>query len=216
MKFKCGKCGQIVDGSLVTPTALPDGQHILVKCTFCNTPNKLLKEQPVAPLNISIVKNDEPTQVISAGPQKPIVEKKIIPGWLFVHDENTQMQSFDLKIGKNIIGRKSSVDVDVPIETNDMYMSRRHCIIEVIQNRDGSFAFQLTDYKAVNGTFINGLTQKRLRTEDVIVLNDGDTIQLGMTKIVLRKYDHLNTRDEIQSEVKDKPYAPTVLVSRSK
>jgi hypothetical protein len=207
MKLKCGNCGNIIDTDKDEQKPL-DEEHIGFICTSCKKINKLAKARLLPE------KNDTPTKVIdSLKPAQQIFHPDMAPGWIFVHDENTPKQSFDLKTGKNIIGRKSSVSVDIPIDTTDDYMSRRHCIIEVVKKLEGNYDFLLSDYKALNGTFINGIAKKRLKTEDIILLNDGDTVQLGMTKMVFRVNKNV-TRDHAQAEVNNSSYARTVIVAR--
>jgi pSer/pThr/pTyr-binding forkhead associated (FHA) protein len=142
-------------------------------------------------------------------------QKNEVPGWLIVHDEAVRNQTFDLKEGKNIIGRKSSMPIDIAIETDDMTMSRRHCFIEVVLNeKRGEFDFLISDLKAINGTILNGRVQKKLSEQDVIYLNDSDTFQLGLTKIVFKKNNELQKKERVVDEVVNQPYAPTVVIDR--
>ena len=226
MKLKCGKCGNIIDTE--TDKIVPlDDLHIGIICNSCNSTNKLAKS------SLQTIKKDEQTLPLDA--KKYVVNRDItgdpitfkqynenkkseasIPGWCFVHDENTAMQSFDFKIGRNILGRKSSKPIDIAIETNDIYMSREHCVIEVRLNKLDKYDFLIRDNKSTNGTIINGIQRKKLSTEDVFFLKDGDSLQLGMTKVVLRcNQNHVN-KEQAQSEVKDSPYQATVLVSKMK
>ena len=59
-------------------------------------------------------------------------------------------QILPLKEGDNVIGRRcvGSV-VDMPIETGDMSMDRRHCIINVKRNKNGEIIYTLRDRKSV-------------------------------------------------------------------
>jgi len=170
MKFKCGKCAEV---NIVGFDNIENAgeEFITVKCGTCSTLNKLPRGSITQPV---VTKQDtlNPTVVLSKHslmPETLYEEPVVVPGWIFVHDENTTKQSFDLKPGKSIIGRKSSVYAEIPIETNDEYMSRRHCIIEVRSKPGGEFDFLLSDFKALNGTFINGVTKKRLKAEDIIL-----------------------------------------------
>ena len=210
MKFKCGKCGELNEAQSGKDT--PDG-FVIVACRHCYTNNKLSRskiEEPVLP------KEEFFAHTIAVNISKsPVTEEQpLSPGWIFVHDENAPKQCFDLKSGKNIIGRRSSVSVDIPIYTNDEYMSRRHCMIEINPNQDGGYEFLLSDFKALNGTFINGVAKKRLGTGDIFLLNDGDTIQLGMTKVVIRINNKQTNKEQVQAEINNSGYAPTMIVSR--
>ncbi len=138
-----------------------------------------------------------------------------ITGWLIVHDETVEPQSFDLKMGKNSIGRRSSLDVDIAISTDDMTMSRQHCVIEVSLNeRTEKYSFCINDFKSTNGTILNGHIERRLHEHDLIYLSDGDTFQLGMTKIVFKENSNVKQKAAIVKEVLKQPYMPTVVITK--
>ena len=113
-----------------------------------------------------------------------------------------------------MIGRKSAFPADIAIETKDEYMSRRHCVIEVTENAGRGFTFRLTDYNALNGTFINGRIQKKLQAEDIILLNDGDTLQMGLTKIVFRINNNILSKEKILAKLNEVAYSPTIYIKR--
>ncbi len=139
----------------------------------------------------------------------------VVPGWLIVHDETVKPQTFDLKPGKNTVGRRSSLDADIPIETEDMTMSRQHCVIDVMENpRTGEYNFCINDFKSTNGTILNGSVQRKLHEQDMIYLSDGDTFQLGMTKIVFKKNSSLKKKAAVVQEVLGQPYKPTVVITK--
>jgi pSer/pThr/pTyr-binding forkhead associated (FHA) protein len=143
--------------------------------------------------------------------------KAQVPGWLIVHDETARVQSFDLKEGKNVIGRKSSMAVDIAIETEDLTMGRRHCMVEVkVNEKRGGFDFLISDLKSVNGTILNGRIQRKLTDQDVIYLNDGDTFQLGLTKVVFKRNSELKIKETVVKEVVNQPYQPTVIITQDK
>ena len=109
-------------------------------------------------------------------------------GWLVIHDEYTETYTFDLRKGINRIGRHSDStprDVNIAIHTKDKYMSRHHCNIEVQWlERENRHKYVLTDRNSSNGTFVNA--GKRISKRADISLRDGDTIQVGRTKLVLK------------------------------
>ena len=213
MKFKCGKCGELNE---IIPDNIPGDEFMFVACSYCRIKNKLTKpkKKPVVlPEEVVVTQQLAPEKINAFVGKMGYLEQ---PGWVFVHDENTQEQSFDLKPGKNIIGRKSSVSVDIPIKTNDEYMSRRHCMIEVIEKPGAGFKFLLSDFKALNGTFINGIAKKKLGTGDIFLLKDGDVIQLGMTKIVVRMNNGRTSREKARFEINSSGYEPTIIISKKK
>jgi len=119
------------------------------------------------------------TQVDGASGSKAV-------GWIVVHDEHTNTQTYALQLGKNTIGRKANKPANVLIETADKYMSRNHCVIEAVQGRDQSYKFVLYDIGSTNGTYVNAKVRSRLGTSDEVYIKDGDTIQIGRTKVVLK------------------------------
>jgi hypothetical protein len=126
--------------------------------------------------------------IVSPPPQ--VVEEDITQidtpegfGWLMVHDENTPKQTFDLRLGINTIGRKKSIPVDVPIETADAYMSKNHCSITVVLRPNQTLAYILKDIGSKNGTYLNGT---KLKADDMLYLQDGNTIQIGRTKVIIK------------------------------
>lgn len=72
--------------------------------------------------------------------------------------------------GDNVIGRRCvGTNINTPIETSDMSMDRRHCIINVKRNKQGKLVYTLQDAPSLTGTFLNNeiLGDKdRIRIED--------------------------------------------------
>lgn len=119
------------------------------------------------------------------------MNKKIV-GWLVRHNENQENISFELKEGRNIIGRPTSF-FSPEVSIDDEYVSRRHAVINVILNQFNVYEYYIADNEEVNdgkasknGTYVNG---KAERISDPIRLIDGDTIQIGKTKLVLKTAD---------------------------
>jgi len=117
---------------------------------------------------------------------------KKVAGWLIIHTENKENQTFELKEGKNFIGRHTDVNApDVPLQ--DVFVSRKHAVIVVRLTPKYVYEYILADNADVqgkpslNGTFVNG-NEQRLGNETV-KLNDGDTIQVGLIKMVLKTAD---------------------------
>ena len=92
-------------------------------------------------------------------------------------------QEHPLHLGDNVIGRRNKGDeVDVPIETNDPSMDRRHCILNVKRNKAGSLIYTLRDNDSITGTF---LMNELLGEKDRIRIEDGAIITLGATTLIL-------------------------------
>ncbi len=93
-------------------------------------------------------------------------------------------QIIPFKEGDNVIGRRcvGSV-VDMPIETGDMSMDRRHCIINVKRNKQGEVIYTLRDAPSLTGTF---LLNDILGDKDRMRIEDGAIITIGATTFILR------------------------------
>jgi pSer/pThr/pTyr-binding forkhead associated (FHA) protein len=138
--------------------------------------------------------------------------QKINIGFLIVHDENTKSQTFVIKSGKNSIGRKDKdKPCDIMIETEDAYMSRNHCIIEGRMDRSGNIRIILYDPGSLNGTYLNA-NPKKLSKEDKVYLEDGDTIQMGKTKMVVKLIKSSKNAEEAKKNVMNLPYSKTVII----
>ncbi len=93
-------------------------------------------------------------------------------------------QILPLEEGENVIGRRCvGTVINTPIETGDMSMDRRHCIIQVKRNKQGQVIHTLRDAPSLTGTF---LMNEILGDKDQIRIEDGAIITLGATTIILR------------------------------
>ena len=95
---------------------------------------------------------------------------------------------YQLSDGRNIIGRQAKTSqATVQIPTNDLYMSRQHCVINVTRMPNGSIKAVLSNYQNKNETKINGHT---ITSGDEIVLQDGNTITMGNTTVTYSIKDY--------------------------
>ncbi len=98
-------------------------------------------------------------------------------------------QTFGLKPGDNIIGRRSpGSEADIAIESGDMSMDRRHCIINV-KVQGNTLTHTLRDNPSLTGTF---LRQEILGDRDRARLRDGDIVTIGATTLII----HLPEEDD--------------------
>lgn len=89
--------------------------------------------------------------------------------------------SYPLREGRNIVGRRASINkATVPITTNDLTMSRRHIIINITSLPDGNKKVVLSNYENKNPTSINGM---QIVDGDKVMLSDGNTITIGRTTL---------------------------------
>lgn len=93
-------------------------------------------------------------------------------------------QVLPLQEGDNVIGRRSiGTEINVPIETSDMSMDRRHCIINVKRNKSGELVYTLRDAPSLTGTFLNN---EILGDRDRVRIEDGAIVTIGATTFILR------------------------------
>lgn len=211
MIVKCGNCG----------VQLKFNEHALnperpaVKCPKCSAINRVQlptpppQAQPTPPVEQAPPKSfGESTKILD--PSVPEEPKEL--GWLIVHDENAPTQTLPLQMGQNIIGRKSvSKPANLMIETEDKYMSRNHCIIEVLAKVLGGYDYLISDIGSTNGTFINADDQNRLKEGDEYYLKDGDTIQAGRTKMVLKTAKVSRSASDALKTVIHTDYSKTII-----
>jgi hypothetical protein len=96
-------------------------------------------------------------------------------------------QVLPLSEGDNVIGRRCvGTSINVPIETSDMSMDRRHCIINVKRNKQGGLVYTLRDAPSLTGTFLNN---EILQDKDRVRIEDGAIITIGATTFILRAAD---------------------------
>jgi len=189
------------------------------KCPVCG----FLNPMPIA--NASVA----PTApVTDSDGEAPTVMQRTLPtelGWLIVKDEITATQTFVLKKGINTIGRLSKArPADIMVDTDDEYVSRPHCTIEVKIGKSGMVEYVLQDgisqpdgtwKNSLNGTYLNG-QEPRLSEFDRIYLNDGETVQIGVTKLVLKSYELSATLQQAYRQVEDMDYERTVIGFKTK
>lgn len=91
-------------------------------------------------------------------------------------------RGYPLEEGRNVIGRQGSTSkATVQIPTQDHYMSRQHCIINITTLADGNKKAVISNFQNKNDTSING---HRIESGDAIILSDGNTITMGETTII--------------------------------
>jgi len=122
------------------------------------------------------------TIVVSSGPRsgqkesdvKPTPSRKLV-GWLVSYTISELGVDFRLYEGQNNIGRDTKSTVRI---TEDSAISSQHA---TILNRGGQF--YLRDEMSTNPSFVNG---EEVMPGNTVKLNDGDSIMLGKTVLMLR------------------------------
>ncbi|HLZ86538.1 MAG TPA: FHA domain-containing protein, partial [Puia sp.] len=121
----------------------------------------------------------------SPAPDEPLA-------WLVRHTENQSPLAFPVFAGKNYIGRKEKPGATPFIKVeDDPYISKIHAVI--IAEAGSPNAFFLADDPATNGdrastngSYLNG-NEDRITKKTAVKNND--TIQVGVTKLILRVND---------------------------
>ncbi len=147
--------------------------------------------------------------------QIPAKNNDPIPvAWLIRHTENLPAKNYPLYAGENFIGRHAQPGKNCILIDDDPYMSRSHALLYV-EHHINNYAFYITDNAAVNsgrasknGTYVNGNEQ---RLTGKTALREGDTIQVGNTKLVLRLNN--DPVKNIIHEVEESEYMKTVVIN---
>ncbi|MCB0644916.1 MAG: FHA domain-containing protein, partial [Phaeodactylibacter sp.] len=145
---------------------------------------------------------------------------QIVAGWLIVHTEDKEPVSYDLFFGDNFFGTEAEgYKVDIPIE-GDKYVSRSHANIRISKDFLHRFHYELLDDgsrrpqgPSLNGTYVNG-NQDRLPQDARVFLQDGDTIQVGETKLVFKSTMEAHSVEEAATSVLNTDYTATVILSK--
>ena len=94
-------------------------------------------------------------------------------------------KQFSIRLGKSKvkIGRRCvGTVINTPIESGDMSMDRRHCIINIKRNKQGKLIYTLRDAPSLTGTF---LMNEILGDKDRIRIEDGAIVTIGATTFIL-------------------------------
>lgn len=150
-----------------------------------------------------------PEPVRHAQPQKnnPVA-------WLIRHTEEQSARPFPLYEGKNHVGRESVQNMHNILLEDDPYISRFHAIVEVKTSALSSISISIYDAGNItgkaskNGIFVNGNDQ-RIAAE--LALRENDTIQVGVTKMVLR-FNREKPVKHVVEEVSKTEYIKTVVI----
>ncbi len=132
--------------------------------------------------------------------------------WLVRHTENQSAKTFPIYFGKNYVGRGNQSTNYSVIINDDPYVSRVHAMLDVVAINP----LQIVVYDEAatnggkpskNGTYING-DDRRLSKK--VTIRENDTIQIGMTKLIVR----LNNTSihKIVQEVEESDYMKTVVI----
>ena len=164
----CPKC----DNQLAfDETKYPEGKVLAFVCPQCGSQFKIK-------LGRKVVRTD-------SGLEMEVKEPDFSCGYITVIENAFAFkQSLPLVMGDNVIGRrnKDTEGVDGPIITSDPSMGRKHCVINVKENKSGERIYTLRDFPSLTGTFVgNVLVGKK----EQVRIEDGAIITIGATTFIL-------------------------------
>lgn len=94
----------------------------------------------------------------------------------------TFKQLIPLNEGENLIGRRSpGSKIQIPIETGDMSMDRRHTIITVSRDNNDELVYTIEDNDSMTGTFLGA---EEILPGDRREIKSGQVITTGATTFI--------------------------------
>ncbi len=169
-RVRCPKCDHYL---LFDETHYSEGQSLVFVCETCGKQ-----------FSIRIGKTRLKSTVKESRKQKEELENEW-GGIVVIENVFGYKQVLPLSEGDNVIGRRCvGTVINTPIETGDMSMDRRHCIINVRRNKNNEPVYTLRDAPSLTGTFYRN---EILGDKDRIVLDDGAIVTIGATTFILKK-----------------------------
>ena len=168
-RVRCPKCDHYI---IFDEKKYTEGQSLIFVCDECKKQFSIRIDK--SKLN-ELQKNENPDEQENKDNFGSIV---------VIENAFAYKQVLPLKEGDNIIGRRSKgMDIEVPIETNDRNMDRRHCVLNVKRDKQGNVIYTLRDNNSLCGTF---LMNELLGDHDRVRIEDGAILTLGATTVILR------------------------------
>ncbi len=175
-RLRCPKCDEWL---AFDETKYSTGQSLVFMCEHCGKQFSVR----LGGKKKQIERKDQEGNQIEDGSLKESAE----PCGHIVVIENVfgYRQELPLYIGENIIGRRcKGTEINVPIESGDMSMDRRHCMIQIKRNKQGVPVFTLRDAPSLTGTFLNN---DLLGPKDRVRLDDGAIVTCGATTFIVHQ-----------------------------
>ena len=189
-RVRCSRCDQFI---LFDETRYEADRSLVFVCPNCQKEFKirLKPKQETAAAPSSAEAPRDPADGTPSGTVLPNIHGTLLdderdprlPYIVVVENGFGYRQELPLALGDNLIGRRNKgTEVDIPVETNDPSMDRRHCYINVRLNGQGQPVCMLRDNASNTGTFLNG---DILGPKDRVRIDSGAIITLGATTIIL-------------------------------
>jgi len=139
------------------------------KCGNCQTPYKI-DETKINNTQINVKCNKcSANNIVRLGP-------------VLVAQKKDGVQQYNLKIGENILGRKSKAP-EASIVINDDYVSRKHAVIQ-LENIDNKLFISFKDLGSLNGSF--NKNKIRLKSNLKYPFLSDDYFIIGLTKLTIK------------------------------
>jgi pSer/pThr/pTyr-binding forkhead associated (FHA) protein len=133
--------------------------------------------------------------------------------FLVVHTEDKPTVSFPLFEGDNAVGRNLVPEKNTILLSGDIAVSRFHCTV-IIKNNYGEMSAAIADdgrfnngKPSLNGAYYNG-NPNRITIQK---LNNKDTVQIGMTKLVFKW--NTASKNTIEEEVASSEFMGTIVIN---
>lgn len=173
-RVRCPKCDHFIQ---FDETKYADGQSLVFVCDNCQKQFGIR----IGVSKLRALQKEENKGTASALSEEQQAEN--VGHVVAVENVFGFRQEHPLHLGDNIIGRRNKGDeIDIPVETNDPSMDRRHCILNVKRGKSGNLIYTLRDNDSITGTF---LMNEILGPKDRIRIEDGAIITLGATTLIL-------------------------------
>ena len=159
-KVICPKCDHVID---FDPSGYKEGQSLVFECEQCRKS-----------FTIRIGEDEE-------------VETEDLGYLVVIENRFCFKQVLPLSEGDNLIGRynKGTV-INLPIETTDPSMDRRHCYVNVKRGYGDEIIYTIRDNQSVTGTFV---MNRILGNKERQRIEAGAIITLGATTLILHTPD---------------------------
>lgn len=170
---RCPQCQHVIS---FDETKYENGQVLVVRCPSCDKKFGVrVKREMKEPVDESANADEDALQE----PQRESCGRIVV-----IENNYCYQQEFPLYMGDNIIGReKKNYVVDCPIESGDLNIDYRHCVISVSRKKSGKLQFVLRDMPSNKGTFVEGV---RLAPKERRVIEDGSVFTIGLTSVMLK------------------------------
>ena len=104
---------------------------------------------------------------------------------------------FKIKLGRKIVRTESGQEkevkepdfscgyitvIDVPIITSDPSMGRKHCVINVKEDKEGKLIYTLRDFPSLTGTFLCSVLVGK---KEQVRVGEGAIVTIGATTFIL-------------------------------